>query len=170
MNASAMNEIENLPVLTEVLVPGDADRIAERRAESAKLAAYAKHSSAHNDTAPAGHAHDEIQPDPPSSPSHAFVADDAHSPVTGAVTGPAASEEDWEHLEREVREAVLKGLQGRIDMVLDQRLKETLANLLEQVLAGMTAELKVSLRDTMREVVSRAVAQEISRLQAGRSK
>ena len=98
----------------------------------------------------------------------AALASPAATSVSAVAPVTRVSESDWEHLERDVRETVLKGLQARIDVVLEQRLRETLSILLEQVLAGMTSELKASLRDTMRDVVGRAVAQEISRLRAAR--
>jgi len=52
--------------------------------------------------------------------------------------------------------------------VVRQRLDETLNALIGHALADMTLELKRGLRETMADVVGRAVAQEISRLEAQR--
>jgi len=74
----------------------------------------------------------------------------------------------WEALEADVYEKVLKSLQGRIEGVIDQRLRDTVAKLLDQALSGLSTELKLSVRDTLRDVVQRAVAQEISRIRASK--
>jgi hypothetical protein len=98
-------------------------------------------------------------------PGHVGVrARDVLAAVRSREGGQASG--DWDALEREVRENVLRGLQARIDLVLEQRLKEKLSDLLEQVLSNMTSELKTSLRETMRDVVNRAVTQEIARVRA----
>jgi hypothetical protein len=83
-------------------------------------------------------------------------------PVEALPALEELSEDQLELLEQHIRENVLRGLHGRIDQVLESRIRDKLAGLLEQVLNGMTAELKTSLKETMRDVVARAVAQELS--------
>jgi hypothetical protein len=82
---------------------------------------------------------------------------------------PAPSEiERWDELEREVREAVLKQLLERIDLVLEQRVRDSLADVLQTAVDGLAVEIRSGLRESLRETVSRAVTQEISRLQAAK--
>jgi hypothetical protein len=86
--------------------------------------------------------------------------------ISGANT---RSTEDWETLERDMREAVLRGLHTRIDAVLDQRVREAINSIQEPILAELGNALKNGLNDTVRDIVHRAVAQEISRLRSTRS-
>ena len=76
---------------------------------------------------------------------------------------------EWSSLEHELRDAVLKNVQGRIDGVLEQHLRESVAQAVEHAFSGLALELKGRVRDTVREVVTRAVAQELSRLRANRN-
>jgi hypothetical protein len=95
------------------------------------------------------------------------------------VTEPAAAphftlpslsrqEEDarWEKLEREVRERVLFQLMERIDFVLEQRVRDSLADVLQIAVEKLATEIKGGLRETVKDVVTRAVGQEITKLQA----
>jgi hypothetical protein len=72
----------------------------------------------------------------------------------------------WEKLEREVRERVLYQLMERIDFVLEQRVRDSLADVLQIAVEKLATEIKGGLRETVKEVVTRAVAQEITKLQA----
>lgn len=76
------------------------------------------------------------------------------------------SERDWEQLEQRLSERVLKQLQGRVDFVLEQRVRDSLADVLQLALVGLTSEIKRGLQQTLEEVISRAVQQEITRLQS----
>lgn len=73
-------------------------------------------------------------------------------------------------IEQNVRETVLRGLQQRLDLMLQVRLEETIQELLNQAMLALTEDLKHNLKLTLNDVVHRAVAQEISRLQAQRVK
>lgn len=84
----------------------------------------------------------------------------------GGSTDPTRATGQWDAVEAQVTEAVLKGLQGRIEGMIDQRLGDTVGLLLQEALGGLSAELKLRLRETLRDVVQRAVAQEISRLRS----
>ncbi len=79
---------------------------------------------------------------------------------------PLLNDQERETLQQRIRLSVLQDLQNHIDDVVRQRLDETLNALVTHALADMTVELKRGLRETMADVVGRAVAQEISRLEA----
>ncbi|WP_338844691.1 hypothetical protein V8J88_13685 [Massilia sp. W12] len=76
------------------------------------------------------------------------------------------SAQDLEQLEHRLAEKVLKQLQGRIEFVLEQRVRDSLADVLQLALIGLTNELRQGLQQTLEEVIARAVTQEISRLKA----
>jgi hypothetical protein len=89
--------------------------------------------------------------------------------VPQAAGGPALTAETdaaWEALERDVREGVLRGLQGRLDLILEQRINDAVHNAVDRALADLSNDIKSSIRDSMREIVTRAVTLEISRLRA----
>lgn len=75
-------------------------------------------------------------------------------------------EESWDRLEREIRERMLYQVLERIDLVLEQRVRDGLADVLQMSIEKLASEIKNGLHHTMNEVITRAVAQEISKLQA----
>ncbi len=75
------------------------------------------------------------------------------------------SEPQWNLLERRLSERILQQLQGRVDFVLEQRLRDSMEEVLKSAIAGLTDELRIGLQDTIEKIVVRAVAQEISHLQ-----
>lgn len=76
------------------------------------------------------------------------------------------SEPEWNLLERRLSERILQQLQGRVDFVLEQRLKDSMEDVLRHAVAGLTAEIQQGLQDTIEKIVVRAVAQELAHLQA----
>ncbi|GAB3543242.1 hypothetical protein GCM10027343_16360 [Noviherbaspirillum agri] len=75
------------------------------------------------------------------------------------------NEGQWERLEREVRERVLRQVLDRIDFVLEQRVRDSLADVLQTAVENLAAEIKGGLHHSIREVVTRAVSQELTKLQ-----
>ena len=73
---------------------------------------------------------------------------------------------EWEALERRLSERILRQLQGRVDFVLEQRLRDSMADVLQHALAGLTNELRAGLNQTIEMIVARAVTQELAHLQA----
>ncbi|HEY0064098.1 MAG TPA: hypothetical protein VGC21_18425 [Telluria sp.] len=73
---------------------------------------------------------------------------------------------EWNLLERRLSERVLQQLQGRVDFVLEQRLRDSMEDVLKQAVAGLTNEIRTGLHDTIEKIVVRAVAQEIAHLQS----
>ena len=76
------------------------------------------------------------------------------------------SEDEWLRMERRLRERILGQLLSRTDAMLEERIRSSVAGVLEQAVDGLAATLRASLHKTLEDVVSRAVAQEISRLQS----
>ena len=89
------------------------------------------------------------------------------TPAGGAAL-TAGTEAAWEALERDVRESVLRGLQGRLDLVLEQRVNDAVHNAVDRALTDLAIDIKASVRDSLRDIVARAVTLEISRLRATR--
>ena len=75
------------------------------------------------------------------------------------------TEPQWNLLERRLSERILQQLQGRVDFVLEQRLRDSMEEVLKAAIAGLTEEIRSGLQDTIEKIVVRAVAQEISHLQ-----
>jgi len=80
------------------------------------------------------------------------------------VAQPTLSRHDWERLEAEVREKVLQQLQDRIDFVIEQRVRDGLADVLQTAVEGMAAQIRNGLHQTLDEVISRAVSLELVKL------
>lgn len=76
------------------------------------------------------------------------------------------SEPEWTLLERRLSERILQQLQGRVDFVLEQRLRDSMEDVLKHAVAGLTSEIRAGLQDTIERIVVRAVAQELTHLQA----
>lgn len=76
------------------------------------------------------------------------------------------TEPEWNLLERRLSERILQQLQGRVDFVLEQRLRDSMEEVLTHAIAGLTSEIRAGLQDTIEKIVVRAVAQEVAHLQA----
>jgi len=81
---------------------------------------------------------------------------------------PALEEEEWQRLERDIHERVLYQVLERIDFVLEQRVRDSLADVLQTAVDGLASELKSGLHHSLRDVVTRAVAQEITKLKSAK--
>jgi hypothetical protein len=112
---------------------------------------------------PAGPAVSAPPPSAPQRPAPPLQA-------SGGTEPPHLSEEEWHRMERRVRERILGQLLSRTDAVLEERIRNSLAGVLQDAVDGLTATLRENLHKTLEDVVSRAVAQEITRLQASKNK
>lgn len=65
--------------------------------------------------------------------------------------------------EARIVDAVMAGLQPRIDLMLEYRLREALAPLLARATEAIVQEARAELAHTLRDVVARAVSQEVVR-------
>jgi hypothetical protein len=98
---------------------------------------------------------------PMTAPRHGDLAAELES---RAVEG--WGDEEWELLERRLSERILHQMQSRVDFVLEQRLRDSMAEVLQHALRGLTSEIQAGLQDTIEKIVARAVTQEIAHLQA----
>ncbi|NVD98183.1 hypothetical protein [Massilia sp. BJB1822] len=128
----------SIPVLTEVL-----------RDTPSAAAEIGSHAAPVHGTAPA------------SASSHSADPAIAQDAVLGSLDAAG-----WEQLERRLAERILQQLQSRVDFVLEQRIKDSMAEVLNHALHGLTQEIRSGLQGTLNQVVSRAVAQELTHLQA----
>lgn len=90
------------------------------------------------------------------------------APTVGATETPAPSpwkDSELGDLEKDLRERITRQVLGRIDFVLDHRVRNTLTDVVESAIDSLAAEIKRGLHETLTDIVARAVAQEISRLQ-----
>jgi hypothetical protein len=81
--------------------------------------------------------------------------------ATGSFSG-----HERELLERRVSQRILHQLQARVDFVLEQRIKDSKEEVLSHALRDLTKEIRSGLHDTLSKIVTRAVAQELTHLQA----
>jgi hypothetical protein len=104
----------------------------------------------------------EVVPDKPDAPASEPPASVAEVEERAAAS---LSEHDWSLLERRISERMLQQLQNRVDFVLEQRLRDSMAEVLQHALAGLTDEIRAGLQETLGKIVVRAVAQEVAHLQ-----
>ena len=103
-------------------------------------------------------------------------AESAEAPPPAAAKSAAAeqfdaptgdwTQADWDRLERRIAERILQQLQARVDFVLQQCIKDSMAEVLQKALAGLTHDLREGLHQTLDKLITRAVAQELAHLQA----
>jgi hypothetical protein len=90
---------------------------------------------------------------------------------TAALESRAVSDwdqEQWGRLENEIRARILKQVLERVDFVLEQRVRDSLADVLQTAVEDLAAEIRTGLHHTIKDVVSRAVSQEITKLQSAK--
>ena len=76
--------------------------------------------------------------------------------------------QEWDRLERSLSARILLQLQGRVDFVLEQCIKDCMADVLQHAMADLTDHIRNGLHDTLGKIVTRAVAQELTHLQASK--
>lgn len=93
------------------------------------------------------------------APAPEPVAEQLERRATERWTG-----EEWSVLERRVTERVLQQLQGRVDFVLEQRVRDAMADAMQRTLETFTADLREGLHESLGEIVRTAVTQELEYL------
>jgi hypothetical protein len=93
----------------------------------------------------------------PAPAAPAQVPDAAPEPV---VSGQP-DEHEWDALGQRLCEQITARLQAPIDALLQQRLREGMADVLQHVMAGLTDEIRASLAPAIEQIVREAVAQEL---------
>jgi hypothetical protein len=100
---------------------------------------------------------DEVVAPPPA----ASVADQLEATAIDGWT-----DAEWAVMEHRLSVRIMHQLQSRVDFVLEQRIKDSMAEVLSHALHDLTNEIRIGLHDTIEKIVSRAVAQELTHLQA----
>lgn len=86
--------------------------------------------------------------------------------TTPAHGSASLQDAEWQRLESEIRERVLHQILERIDFVLEQRVRDSLADVLQTAVEGLASEIKGGLQASIRDVVARAVNNEIAKLKS----
>ncbi|MFS2004429.1 hypothetical protein ACEN9F_12470 [Duganella sp. CT11-25] len=108
---------------------------------------------------------DELLPGEASaSAARATPAQQAAQLEADAVDG--WSEAEWAMMEHRLSVRIMHQLQSRVDFVLEQRIKDSMAEVLSHALHDLTNEIRIGLHDTIEKIVARAVSQELTHLQA----
>lgn len=86
----------------------------------------------------------------------------------GVEPGGALDAATLARIEREVAERVLQQLMGRIDFVLEQRIRDSLADVLQTAVDGLAGQVRFGLQETLEGAVARAINQEMKKLQSSK--
>jgi hypothetical protein len=111
-------------------------------------------------------------PDEPSSTASAATpaktSIDAAVPAADTAQAGTWSDSELRDLENELRLRITRQVLGRIDFVLDHRVRNSVTEVVDAAIDTLAVEIKRGLHETLADIVARAVAQEISRLQSGK--
>ena len=92
------------------------------------------------------------------------------APVLAPVPGPDPVRErdaqQWAAIERKVTERILTQLQGRIDRVLEQHVRDCLADVLQLALVNLTEEIRSGLQHNLEKIVAQAVGLELAAIKS----
>lgn len=80
-----------------------------------------------------------------------------------AEARPASVDENWTRIAREAEERVLEAVLGRIDGILEQRVRDSLADALQTSVDRLAGDIRKGLASSLRDVIGQAVAQEVTR-------
>lgn len=104
-----------------------------------------------------------------SAPDAALPASPAIDAGPIAASGQAPIEgwinEEWTQLEQKISERVLAQIMERVDTVLEQRIRDSLADVLQVAVEKLSNEIRAGLQQTLDTIITDAVAQEIDQLQ-----
>ena len=103
---------------------------------------------------------------PPADPPVLAQALESSPEALEAQAVATWNEEQWARLERRIRERILRQMLARTDALLEQRIRDTLADVLQTAVETLANEIRGSLHQGLEDIVTRAVSQEIARLQA----
>lgn len=105
--------------------------------------------------------------EPPSEPIAAAPADSAPLATDSNTVDPAAHQpidswldEEWTRMEQKISERVLTQLLERIEPVLEQRIRDSLAQVMQVAAEGIRQDF----HQTLSDAISDAVAQEVDKI------
>ncbi len=94
---------------------------------------------------------------------------ETRAPAGEAAAAAQTDAERWTQLESELQERVLQQVLGRIDAILEQRVRDGLADVLQIAVDDLARQIRQSLHLTLSEAVKGAVRQEIDAARPTRS-
>lgn len=106
---------------------------------------------------------------PAGAPAPRSFAEQVYEEIGSTLEARAIStwsDAEWLLIERRLSERIVQQLQGRVDVALEQRLRDSMEDVLKNAVAGLVGEIRSGLQDTIEKIVVRAVAQELAHLQA----
>lgn len=113
-----------------------------------------------------------ILPDAEASAAQAVA--DSQQPATQDMNAAmeqhihSEPQQDWQELEQNVKEAVLKQVLTRVDFVLEHRVRDGLADVLQTAVDKLANDIRAGLSKSLEELITRSVNQEISKLRSGK--
>lgn len=105
-------------------------------------------------------------PLPAAAGTEAHPAPDPAALERQAVAAWGADE--WAALEQRLAGRIVQQLQDRVDFVLEQRIRDSMAGVLQRALGALTDELREGLGQTIEQIVARAVSHELGHLKSGK--
>ena len=106
---------------------------------------------------------------PAAAPAPRSFAEQVYEEIGSTLEARAISswsDAEWLLIERRLSERIVQQLQGRVDVVLEQRLRDSMEDVLKNAVTGLVSEIRSGLQDTIEKIVVRAVAQELAHMQA----
>lgn len=74
------------------------------------------------------------------------------------------NDDDWRNAEEALSEKLLLQLMGRIDFVLEQRVRDSLNDVVHSAVETMSSQLRSGLNEMLEDALSRALTQELAKL------
>lgn len=102
-----------------------------------------------------------VRPAPPPSTLFASVASVA--PVFSPSLPPPPTAIDWDRIETQLRESLLRDLQPQLAAELERQVHERLQPTLVRALTALISDLRPALDSTVRETIVRAISAEVAR-------
>lgn len=96
----------------------------------------------------------------------ASPAEPAATPAATAAAAPSVPAAPASALEEQIVQRVLTDVQRQVDLMLEHRLRETLAPAISRMADQLVRDTREELASTLRDVIAKAVAQELARLRA----
>jgi hypothetical protein len=104
-------------------------------------------------------------PHPPSIPGFLLKEN-----VVAATPQPVIWDQaQIDRMERKIIESILQDMLDRIDFVLEQRIRDSLSDVLQNAMGGLMIEIRQGVQETLENVITRAVSQEIAKLQSSKN-
>lgn len=95
---------------------------------------------------------------------HTTTAAAAVEPAPVAWAPADSAPTDWAALEQRLCERILQQLQGQVGFLIEQRIRESMADALQLALASMAGQLADGLSGALEQIVTRAVGEELLHL------